>query len=346
MKEFDFLMKPNLRHFETMMTASGMLQHSRFSRPSLKFGYSIDDNARALIFGVEYLNYYGFDQKILTFSLICLEYVAKAQINDGSFHNFMDKRGKYIDEIGSPDSQGRTLWALAKAQKNKLLANKADYIWSKISPTFVLPPFVKTRAFMLMAFAIKEDFQNTVFFANSLVSDFYNNRRKNWQWYEKILTYSNGIVPLSLLYAFCLTRNGDYLDIAVDSFDFLNRVTYYREFPTPIGQDGWFKIGQRKSFFDQQLIEACDMVLCASKLFEITKDKKYLTVAYDWFGFFWGNNFHKKPLFDFESGGLFDGIKPSGFNKNQGAESVLAYLLAHVEMIRIEKYIACQKKHR
>jgi len=46
------------------------------------------------------------------------------------------------------------------------------------------------------------------------------------------------------------------------------------------------------------------------------------------FNWFFGSNDVHQPLYDFSSGGCFDGIQPGGINQNQGAESLVSLLLA------------------
>ena len=42
----------------------------------------------------------------------------------------------------------------------------------------------------------------------------------------------------------------------------------------------------------------------------------------------------QRPLYDATNGGCFDGLQPTGLNRNQGAESTLSFLLALADMRR------------
>ena len=51
--------------------------------------------------------------------------------------------------------------------------------------------------------------------------------------------------------------------------------------------------------------------------------------AFDWFA---GRNDLHMPIYDPGTGGCHDGLQPDHVNRNQGAESTLAFLLSLVEM--------------
>ena len=56
--------------------------------------------------------------------------------------------------------------------------------------------------------------------------------------------------------------------------------------------------------------------------------KKYAKKAFQWFS---GKNIFRKSMMD-SSGGVYDAITENGINKNQGAESLLSYLLAATKL--------------
>jgi hypothetical protein len=54
------------------------------------------------------------------------------------------------------------------------------------------------------------------------------------------------------------------------------------------------------------------------------------------FEWFLGRNDLGVPLYDFRTGGCHDGLEPDRVNRNQGAESTLAWLLSLLEMQEVE----------
>ena len=68
--------------------------------------------------------------------------------------------------------------------------------------------------------------------------------------------------------------------------------------------------------------------------FIATNDKQYLNQMYTSFMWFLGENDLRMNLYDFETSGCCDGIEEYGINRNQGAESSLAYLISHLRILR------------
>lgn len=48
---------------------------------------------------------------------------------------------------------------------------------------------------------------------------------------------------------------------------------------------------------------------------------------------FLGENDLRVSLYDFETKGCCDGLESTGVNRNQGAESTLAYLISHLSVL-------------
>jgi rhamnogalacturonyl hydrolase YesR len=133
------------------------------------------------------------------------------------------------------------------------------------------------------------------------------------------------------LTAYQITNDSKYFDVALESLDFLIEMTFdkkkdYFIFP---GNKGWFAKSGDRNIFDQQPIEAGSATEVYSLAFKITKNEKYRKLvikAFDWFN---GKNIMEKNMVDEKTGGIYDGFSKKEVNKNQGAESVLAYLLAY-----------------
>ncbi len=82
--------------------------------------------------------------------------------------------------------------------------------------------------------------------------------------------------------------------------------------------------------FAQQPIDAMAMVMLYKTIHNIHHDEASadrLRISFLWF---LGYNDLNIPLFDKETDGCNDGIEAMNINRNQGAESTLAYLLSHI----------------
>jgi glycosyltransferase involved in cell wall biosynthesis len=112
-KEIDLFVMPtfSLKHINRMTDDTGIIQHAKFGIPNLKEGYCMDDNARALLMAT--MNYKQTkDQRSLELSTVYLSYIHYMQNPNGTFRNFLSFNRNFLDELGSEDSFGRTIWAL------------------------------------------------------------------------------------------------------------------------------------------------------------------------------------------------------------------------------------------
>src|SRR5690606_40515341 len=71
-------------------------------------------------------------------------------------------------------------------------------------------------------------------------------------------------------------------------------------------------------------------ILLFIRAYRMTGAGRYRTAAHTAFRWFMGHNVLRLSLFDHETGGCCDGLERGGVNRNQGAESTLAYLIAYL----------------
>jgi len=113
-----------------------------------------------------------------------------------------------------------------------------------------------------------------------------------------------------------------------DSLLFLCEILFRDGFLNIVGNNGWFQKGQEKpALFDQQPVDAASIALCCLKAYEVFGEDDFLEMAKKARDWFTGDNIHQLPLIDPQSGGCFDALTEHGVNENQGAESLLAWLL-------------------
>lgn len=74
------------------------------------------------------------------------------------------------------------------------------------------------------------------------------------------------------------------------------------------------------------------MVIALLTAFKITSQQSYKNLARQCFSWFLGNNSLHLPLYNYQTGGCYDGLHPDRVNLNQGAESLVSYLLARVAL--------------
>ena len=115
-------------HFLSMCDDVGLFQHAVHSVPDRAHGYCVDDNARALLLACA-LNGPGEQplSEILTSRFAA--FVQHAWNPDtGQFRNFMGFNRTWLEDRGSEDSHGRTLWALGEAARRD--ASPSRRLWA------------------------------------------------------------------------------------------------------------------------------------------------------------------------------------------------------------------------
>jgi len=334
----------NLNHISLLTDDTGIIQHARFGIPNLKEGYCIDDNARALIMA---LMAYEVDknQKALKLMPVYLSFIQYMQLEDGNFRNFLSFNRNYLDEVGSEDSFGRTIWSLGyliNVAPNNSYREFGRELFSHSVSHFKNLKYIRGRAnaiigisYYLAAHPGDELFVKEInSLAKSLTDAYHANKEGDWHWFEDILTYDNAILPLALLHHYEATGNTESYNIAMESIAFLNSFSFENGYLNPVGNDGWMKKHGKNPIYDQQAIETMAMVLLYAKTYEITKEEKYLDlmhISYEWF---LGKNSLHIPLYDFETHGCADGLQFNSVNRNQGAESTLAYFISHLAVLK------------
>ena len=104
----------SLEHLHLMSDQTGLLQHAVFTVPRYEDGYSLDDNARALLLTALIEDAGTEDAKaVRTLATRYMAFVSHAFNQERRrFRNFMSYSRQWLEEYGSEDSHGRALWAL------------------------------------------------------------------------------------------------------------------------------------------------------------------------------------------------------------------------------------------
>jgi len=152
--------------------------------------------------------------------------------------------------------------------------------------------------------------------------------RPDWRWFEDILTYDNARLPESLAAYHEIKDDSTCLTVASESLAFLMTAQTVEGMFAPVGNKGWYRLGGHRALYDQQPVDAGATVEASNRLYRITGERRYAewsSLALSWYH---GCNVKGLALYDDATGGCYDGLTQDGRNLNQGAESVLSYLLA------------------
>lgn len=340
-----------LDHLVRMSDCTGIIQHARFSLPDRRTGYTTDDNARALIVAVKIYERYG-DPMALSLGERYLSYLAYAHTPEGWFHNFMDYRRRFVDRRGSEDCFGRAVWACgytlgARSLVPGLAAN-AQRLLADVLPAIPGLTAIRAMAFSILGLRYLLEHPRHAgearsfigLLADSVVDRYSRSAGAGWHWFEDTVTYSNGMIPKALFTAYECTGRKRYLRVANDSLAFLGDTVMKGGQMRLVGNRGWYPRGGGKAAADEQPVDAAAMVLAYAGACRATGRQEYLRLAEAAFSWFLGNNAIRRSLYDRETGGCYDGVGEREVNLNQGAESLLAYLLACLALTEV----ASQKK--
>jgi glycosyltransferase involved in cell wall biosynthesis len=349
----------DLRHIQVMTDDTGILQHASFNVPRYADGYCLDDNCRALLV-MALVEDSGAEDSVLIRELTSkyLGFVSYAfDDSSGRFRNFMTYNRQWVEECGSEDSQGRSLWALgtlvgrSNDPGSKGLASHLFH-----SALHGVSEFSSPRAWAYALLGIDEylgafhgdthiqGIQKLI--AERLLVLYRSTSRNDFPWFEDRLTYCNGRLPQALLVSGSRMENPEMIEVALHSLRFLvaeqrSKNGYF----APIGSNGFYPRGGSKAQFDQQPVEACATIAACLKAYEATGDAQWTEHARRAFNWFIGENQLEQPLYDPATGGCRDGLHMDRVNENQGAESSLSFLLSLLEMRATHAATAIRRPH-
>ena len=340
-----------LDHLQKMTTNFGMIQFSKINQPDIKSGYTLDDNARALIAICMHYQITGDpnDLQYISEYVQFIEYCIQPKCN---FLNYVDKNFLFTEQNNSTnldDSNGRAILALG------YIISLSDLLPDEIISQAVnvfdksLIHIVSVHSTRAMAFAIKglyyyqsvvkssAKLKLTKTLANRLVQMYRHESDKTWEWFESYLTYANSILPEAMLYAWHLTGERTYKEIAKSSFDFLLSQIFNENGIEVISNKNWLQKGEEAGRFGEQPIDVAYTIQTLSKFYDVFYEEEYRLKMETAFNWFLGKNRLHQVIYNPCTGGCYDGLEETHVNLNQGAESTVSYLMARMTMEKYKK---------
>ncbi len=326
-----------LDHLDRLTDSTGLIQHAIYSVPRRESGYTTDDNARALRLCVRLWNEHP-NQRMLSRVSCYMSFLEHARRPVRGFHNFLSYQRDWLDAAGTGDCQGQAVLALAEVLASRLPTGYralARELLQMVLPTLANLRSLRAQAYVIQAWTIlwRADIEGMNRFENiarlaadRLVECYRRSQHSDWLWFESRMTYANAVLPHAMFDAAEVWPNEMFLSVADSSFDFLSLMTTADDVFWPIGNQEWYSHGEEKSLYDQQPVEASTMAAAALAAYQLLQDERYFNAFMNSYQWFLGQNSRQQSLVDFDCGSCFDGLQSSGLNRNQGAESTLAYL--------------------
>ena len=325
---------PDIRigHFLSLCDSTGMLQHAVHSVPDRCHGYCADDNARALLFS-SLLTNFGEAQLSNSTTARFAAFIQHAWNPDTRrFRNFMSYDRRWLEEQGSEDSHGRTLWALAECARKDSDPSRRRWAGALFKTALpVVEEFTSPRAwaFSLLGLdayctqAAGDVLANRLrrLLADRLMALFSANQTKDWTWFEDLLAYDNARLPQALIQTGLTTHTQPYIEVGLRSLRWLNALQttssgYFR----PVGTKSFGRRRQKPEAFDQQPVEASATISACLAAGGADDGAEWSIEALRAFEWFLGENDLQTALIDPQTGSCSDGLHPDRSNENKGAE--------------------------
>jgi glycosyltransferase involved in cell wall biosynthesis len=331
-----------LGHLKRLTDDTGLIQHAKYIVPDRHTGYCLDDNSRALML-CAWAFFLTRDESAKELISTYFSFTHFMQTPDGRFRNFIDYQRHFLDETGSDDAFGRALWALGyiiwRPPRNAYRSLAYECFQKALPHVPGLNLRGKALAMLGMVSYLRcyqGDESVTAKLrdcADCLLSLYKDTATDDWRWFEEIICYDNGIMPMALFQTYSILRDEKYLQTAKATLEFLEQAITHNGRLSIVGSRGWYKKGGVKAKYDQQPIDAAAMVLAYQSAYRVTGEKEYLKKMRQAFGWFLGENDMGMSLYDHETKGCADGLLPEGVSLNQGGESTVSFLMALLAMI-------------
>jgi len=339
----------NLSHLKKMTTEVGLIQFSKINQPDLSTGYTLDDNARALIAMCMHYDLTA-DNNDLPLLQTYLNFIQRCLLPSGRFENYIDEKlnvTKQNRETNLDDANGRAIWALGFLISKEPLLPAKLIIQANTIMQMALTQLEEIHSTRAMAFIIKGlYYYNEVFgttetirtiekMANRMVQMYKHESSAEWEWFESYLTYANSILPEALLNAWLVTGNKTYKEVAASSFRFLLSKIFNKNGIEVISNRQWLQRGDDLNQYGEQPIDVAYTIMTLSKFYDVFHDEQYRSKMETAFNWFQGKNRLNQIIYNPCTGGCYDGLEEHNVNLNQGAESTVSYLMAR---LTVEKY--------
>jgi len=330
----------DMRHVRVLTDGTGILQHARFTVPRRDHGYTADDNARALIVALQAYDMLG-ESELLRVASTYLSFLDYAFDDEQQrFRNFLSYDRRWLEEVGSEDSHGRSIWglgvAVALSPTGGLAAGAVNLYHRSVgvteqfrSPRALAFALIGVHAYLRRfggdsaARRLREEL------ALRLYRQFEGYATREWPWLEECLNYANGRLVQALVLSGQWMSHGKMVEQGLRSLEWLMGVQTAPEgHLSPVGSNGWYVRGGTKARFDQQPVEVHALLDACLEAYNVTQDVRWVREANRCLGWFLGWNDLGESLYDHTTGGCRDGLLAEGANQNEGAESTLAWLMA------------------
>lgn len=333
-----------LVHLRRLIDDTGIVQHATGVVPLLSSGYCVDDVARLIPVASRFEGDHYWDRVTAR----AVAFVANAVDPDGGrrrgglMHNFMSFDRSWMDQLCSGDHVGRAAIGLASVVHDERYAPVCEPLLRAVFGERPLGCDIHPVGYTLLAQSVapwlttRDDIAERV---AVLMDRLHANSHDSWFWFEDSVRYDAGMLPEALLAGGIALDDDRAIESAFGALRWLDALCDrddHLRFPGHLGMGpGETTVGTG----DEQPLEAHSLVRAHARAWELTGDgwfRDRAALTYSWFH---GRNRLGVAMADGD-GGCFDGLSTHGVNRNQGAESTLAYVASALTVERIHRTVA------
>ena len=322
-------------HLRTMVDDAGIVQHAHGAIPNRRSGYCVDDVARLGVVALELAR--RSDEQFWT-SVVhrSVAFLHDATDDRPGMRNFMSYERRWLDEPHVGDHVGRAIWALGEILSTAwvpALVDPAQRLLDKLIGGLGGETSLRTDAYAVLGLAkldpdrldgTARDFLEQAL--GRLAEAFDATTSEGWLWFEHALTYDNARLPQALIAGGVALERPDDVAVGLEALQWLGDESGLAEGMLRLtGHLGRKRGVAAPGAGDEQPLEASAFVEAELAALDATGDREHGVRAHLAFDWFLGRNHLNRPLYDFATGGCSDGLGDEDVNRNEGAESTLAF---------------------
>jgi glycosyltransferase involved in cell wall biosynthesis len=322
-------------HLLTMVDDAGIVQHAHGAIPNRRSGYCVDDVARLSVVALELSRR---SQEQLWTSIV---YRSLALLHDATderpgMRNFMGYDRRWLDEPHVGDHVGRTIWALGEILSTAwapALVDPTQRLLDTLVGGLSGPTSLRTDAYTILGLArldpdrLDDPARRLLECGvDRLSTAFEATASDEWLWFEDALAYDNARLPQAMIAGGIALGEDDHVAAGLESLRWLGDQSGLASGMLRLtGHGGRTRREAPPGAGDEQPLEAAAFVEAELAAFAATGDREHGVRAHLAFDWFLGRNRLNRPLYDFATGGCSDGLGRDDVNRNEGAESTLAF---------------------
>jgi len=243
---------------------------------------------------------------------------------------------RWLDEPHVGDHVGRAVWALGEILSTAwapALVDPTQRLLNSILSGLPDATWLRTDAYVVLGLArldndrlddrARELLERGV---DRLFAAYKSSASADWPWFEDALSYDNARLSQALISGGTALGHDEAVVAGLVSLRWLGSESGLDDGMLRLtGHEGRTRGGPAPGLGDEQPLDASAFVEAELAAFDVTGDRKQGVRAHTAFDWFLGRNHLNRPLYDFATGGCSDGLGRGDVNRNEGAESTLAF---------------------